>query len=177
MIIAGQEGGYKVKKQYIFFILSVSLLLLVCQDSPVESEDQFVKIYFKYGFRNELNTFTKTFQKDLIMDGVIKVEFWLTAVEQNSILEKANALNYFTMPDTFKYISWDSINVSIDPDPGEQILRIQYRSLDKTIIWTYPPVENNGQFNELLELQKFIITIIESKPEYKELPPARGGYV
>jgi hypothetical protein len=166
-----------MKKQKIFFILLSGLLFSACQDSPVESEEQFVKIYFKYGFRNELNTFAKTFQKDLIMDGVIKVEFWLTADEQNNILEKANALNYFAMPDTFKYISQDSINVSIDPDPGEQILRIQYRLLDKTIVWTYPPVENNSQFNDLLELQKFIITIIESKPEYKQLPAARGGYM
>ena len=160
-----------------FFLLLFGLFLSSCQDSPVEPENQFVQIYFKYGFKNELNTFKNTFQKDLVMDGVIKVKFWLTAVEQNSILEKANSINYFSMPDTFKYISKDSIMVSIDPNPGEQILRIKYKTKDKTTIWTYPLVENNNQFNDLLELRQFIITIIESKPEYKKLPAQRGGYL
>ena len=111
------------------------------------------------------------------MDGVIKVEFWLTATEQNSILEKANSMNYFAMPDTFKNFSNDSLMITMDPDPGEQILRIQHQSLDKTIVWTYPVLHTNSQLNDLLELQKFIITLIESKPEYKKLSPARGGYL
>jgi hypothetical protein len=163
-------------KSFFVLLLLVSLLSS-CQDSSVEPETQFVQIYFKYSFKNELNTFENTYQKDLVLDGVIKVKFWLTAEEQNRILEKANSINYFSLPDTFKYISQDSITVSINSNPGEQILRIKYQMNDKTTLWTYPLLENDTQFNDLLELRQFIITIIESKPEFKKLPAHRGGYI
>jgi len=162
--------------KYFGFLILLGLLSSSCQDSPTEPDQQFVQIFLKYGFRNELNTFENTFQKDLVMDGVIKVNFWLSEKEQNKILEKVNAVNYFAMRDTFKYISPDSITVIISPDPGEQILRIKYQSEDKTTVWSYPPLENDEEFNDLLELRQYIITIIESKPGYKHLPPARGGY-
>jgi len=162
--------------KYFLFLTLLSLLFSSCQDSPVEPEPQFVQIFLKYDFRNELNTFENTFQKDLVMDGVIKVNFWLSEEEQNKILEKINEVNYFAMRDTFKYVSPDSIIVIISPDPGEQILRIKYQSEDKTTVWSYPALENDEEFNKLLVLRHYIITIIESKPRYKHLPPARGGY-
>jgi len=167
-----------MKKQKIIFVLLLfGLFLSSCQDSSVEPDNQFVQIYFKYELKNELNTFENTFQKDLVLDGVKKINFWLSKEEQNSILEKVNEINYFSMPDTFKYISEDSISVSIEPNPDEQILRIKYQSQDKTMIWTYPVIENDSRFKDLLELRKYIKSIIESKQEYKSLPPARGGYM
>ncbi|GAB6283109.1 MAG: hypothetical protein STSR0008_18650 [Ignavibacterium sp.] len=162
--------------KHLLILVLLSLLLSACKDSSVEPETPFVQIYFKYNFKNELNTFENTFQKDLVFDGVIKVKFWLTEEEQNKILEKANLVNFFSMPDTFIHSSSDSILVSINPDPGEQVLRIKYQSYDKTTLWNYPPLQNNEQFNDLIKLQQYIVSIIESKPEYKKLPPARGGY-
>jgi hypothetical protein len=153
------------------------LFFFSCQDTPVEPDEQFVQIYFKYDFKNELNTFENTFQKDLVLDGVIKVNFWLTIEEQNKILDKVNELNYYFLPNTLKYISHDSIIVSISPNPGEQKLRIKYQSNDKTTVWTYPLNDDNSRVKDLFELNNFIINIIESKPEYKMLPPRRGGYM
>ncbi|MBN2424534.1 MAG: hypothetical protein JXR46_13955 [Calditrichaceae bacterium] len=164
-------------KRVIFVLLLPFYLLLSCQNSSLEPEEQFVQIYLKYNYNNVLNTFDNTFQKDLVEDGVIKVKFLFTEEEQNKILKKANLLNFFLMPDTFIHNFSDSIAASINPDPGEQILRIKYKSNDKSTLWTYPPLEDNAQFNNLLELRGFIITIIESKPEYKNLPPAEGGYI
>lgn len=165
------------RKKMVLVLLLFDLFLSSCQDSSVEPDNQFVQIYFKYDFKNELNTFENTFQKDLILDGVKKINFWLSTEEQNRILEKVNEINYFSLPDTFKYISEDSISVSIEPNPGEQILRIKYQSKDKITIWTYPVIENDSRFKDLLELRKFIKSIIELKQEYKSLPPARGGYM
>jgi len=167
-----------MKDSKIILILPLLCLFsFFCQDSMVEPEVQFVQIYFKYGFKNELNTFENTYQKDLILDGVIKVKFWLTAEEQNKILDKVNELNYFLLPDTLKYIPRDSMIIFIEPNPGEQKLRIKHQSNDKTTIWTYPLNDDNDDIKALIELQNFIITIIESKPEYKRLPPRRGGYM
>jgi hypothetical protein len=165
----------KMKYQKTIFILPLlCLFLLSCQDSSIEPENQFVQIYFKYGFKNVLNTFENSYEKDLVLDGVIKVKFWFTAEEQNAILEKAIEDNYFSIPDTLQK---DSTVVIIDPSPGEQILRIKYQSKDKTTIWKYPLNEDNSQVKDLMKLTSFIISIIESKPEYKRLPPPRGGYL
>jgi len=162
-------------------IYLVSLILcfifLSCNESIIEPEEQFVQIYFKYSFKNELNTFKNTFQKDLVLDGVIKVPFWLTADEQNKILDKANEYDFFSMPDTFDYSSLDTILLTIEPNPGKQILRIKFEGKDKITLWKYPIIENDSQLTNLFELRKFIISIIEAKPEYKTLPSARGGYL
>jgi len=164
-----------MKYQKTIFILPLlCLFLLSCQDSSMEPENQFVQIYFKYGFKNVLNTFENTYEKDLILDGVIKIKFWFTAEEQNGILEKAQEVNYFSIPDTLQN---DSTLVIIDPSPGEQILRIKFQAKDKTTIWTYPLNEDNSQVNDFMKLTNFIRSIIESKPEYKRLPPARGVYL
>ena len=68
----------KIIKYFLVLVL-LCLSLLSCQESSVEPEIQFVQIYLKNGFKTELNTFENTFQKDLVMDGVMKVKFWLTA--------------------------------------------------------------------------------------------------
>lgn len=162
------------------FVLPVlCLCILACnKNSVLEPENQFVQIYFKYDFKNKLNTFDNTYQKDLVLDGVEKVTFWLTAQEQNSVLEQAETIDFFSFPDKFTYVPQDdSLSVYISPNPGEQILRIKYGGKDKTVIWTYPLNENDPQVEDLMKLKDFIISVIESKPEYKKLPPHRGGYV
>ena len=164
------------KQKELIITLLIILLISSCKESIFEPEDQFVQIYFKYGFRNELNTFENTYQKDLVWNGVIKIRFYLTTEEQNKILDKINSIDYFSLPDTFKYIPEDSISLIALPNPGEQLLRIKYRHNDKETIWTYPINEDNPQVENLMELNYFIISIIESKPEYKRLPPAKGGY-
>jgi hypothetical protein len=130
-----------------------------------------------YEFKNEVNTFNMTLQKDLILDGIAQTEFWFNMEEQNRILKKVSSVNFFELPDTFRYdYDLDSVLVFTSPNPGEQFLRIQYQQHDKIIYWFYPlPKEENIQL--LLELRDFIIEIIESKPEYKALPEARGAYI
>jgi hypothetical protein len=158
----------------IFVSISLCLLIISCQDSSVEPEIQFVQIFFKYDFNNELNTFENTYQKDLILDGTIKVKFWLTSEEQNRILNKASEIGFFSLPDTLKN---DTTLVMIDPNPGEQILRIKYDVKDKIVTWIYPVDLNEPHVDDLSELSTLIISVIESKPEYKKLPPSRGGYL
>ena len=152
------------------------LFLSSCKDSSTEPDNQFVQIFFKYGFKNELNTFENSYQKDLFSDGVVKVNFWLTMEEQKSIIQKAEEINYFMLPDTLITIQEDSIAVSLNPNPGAQTLRIRYNAKDKTTVWFYPFIENDVQMKRIMELNSFIISMIESKPEYKKLPPSSGGY-
>ncbi len=166
----------KRKKSFSVFLFSV-LFLPYCQNTFINSENHNVQVYFKYGHKNVLNTFENSYQKDLIMDGVIKDKFYFAPDEENLILNMANSINFFSLPDTFKYVKKvRGLILETDPNPGEQILRIKYLDKDKRIIWTYPINEDNPEVKNLIKLNNFIISIIESKPEYKKLPPTKGGY-
>jgi hypothetical protein len=140
-------------------------------DNP--TDPQFVQIQFQYGFKNELNTFDGTYQKDLVLDGTIKVPFWLTTSEQNRIVEKVLAVNFFAFPDTFH----KEQGVNIIPDSSPDFLRLKYENQEKSVVCFFPLDTSNPYAQSLRELTDLIRTIIETKPEYKKLPPARGGYL
>lgn len=76
--------------------LAISLLFLTSyKESTVEPDYQYLQIQFKYNFKDELNIFENYFQKDLVPDGVVRVNFQLTKDEQNKILAKAYGTNFF----------------------------------------------------------------------------------
>lgn len=155
-------------------LLILGILFLSCQDSVVEPENQFVKIYLKYDHKNVLNTFDNTYQKDLVLDGTITVNFWLTADEQNQILNKANEINFFTFPESFET---DSSLPIPSENFGQQKLRIKFNDINNTVVWYYPLYDNDQQVKDLMAIEDLIRSIIEAKPEYKKLPEGRGGYL
>jgi len=149
-----------------------SLISLSCVDLSFEPDVQFVQIDYKYNFKDELNTFQNYYQKDLVIDGTIRTEFWLTKEEQNLILEKANETNFFSLPDSMLNRS----PVEISPNPL-QFLRIKNGQMEKIVVWNYTlPAYQLPGYRKLLELAEVIRIIVESKPEYKGLPPCNGGY-
>lgn len=159
-------------------VLSWSLIIVGCSKTITEPDPQFLKIHFYYGFGNELNTFEQTYTKDLVQDGYITIDFWLIEAEQESISNKLDAVDFFSFPDTLIYqIGSDSIMVRIEPDPGLQFLRIADENRDKIVYWRPPLSVLNEPAPRLIELKNLIIDIIESKPEYKALPPAKGGRI
>jgi hypothetical protein len=164
----------KPQKIILYFFL-LCLLSLSCKDSPVGPEEQFTKILFQYNFKNELNTFDCTFQKDLIINGVVKVNFWLTAEEQNSIVQKAETLGFFSMPDSIL----NSAPIMIMPS-SNTFLRIKTETSDHSVFWDYVFEEFQPDLYEdylkLTELSRFIQQVIEAKREYQKLPEAVGGY-
>jgi hypothetical protein len=159
------------------FVLLLILFIACERKYPTEPEVQFIKIHFHYGFENELNTFELTYQKDLVMDGTIKTSFWLNQKEQNKIVEKIQAINFFDFPDTIKYGESDSIRIYVSPNPGRQFIRIKYQQFDKTVNWFSPLPESNSCTPILKDLMTFIIQIIEVNPEFEKLPPVQGGYL
>ena len=163
----------KFTKVFLITILSI-LYFSSCSDKVVEPEPetQFVQIQFKYNFNDELNTFENYLKKDLIRDGSIKIRFWLTEDEQNRIIEMVQETNFYTIPDTLLNTS----NMVITPD-AIQYLRIKNDGIENTVVWNWIPDEYRTEhYNKLRKLAKFIIELIESKPEYKNLPPRNGGY-
>lgn len=165
-----------MRKRIMLFSLGVFAACFPggCSHSPNEPrQTQFLQIQFQYYFRDELNTFEGTLQKDLVMDGVIKVPFWLSRSEQQAILDKAQAIGFFSFPDTL----FREPGIAFSPDPSPDILRIRYQQQEKSVVWFYP-MDSRSQFSQRLrELADLIRQSIESKPEYKRLPQARGGYL
>ncbi len=141
-------------------------------DDPEPTADmQVVKIHLQSGFADELNTFVQTYQKDLVADGTITVPFRLTTGEQEAILRKANEVGFFSFPDTIHR----EAGVHLDPDPSPDLLRLEYDNKDNTVVWYYPLDASDANSKAILELRDFITQVIQAKPEYMALPPARGG--
>jgi len=164
----------------VILVLSCALSLFMLEscsslsDAPDRQHDpQTLKILYQYGFRDELNTFAGTYQKDLVLDGTVKVPFWLSTEEQDTILRKAMAVEFFSFPDMIPA----EPGVSVEPHSGPDMLRLEYGGTEKTVRWSYPLDPTSGCTGGLLELTGLIRDVIESKAEYKSLPAARGGYL
>jgi hypothetical protein len=163
-------------KKIIFILGLLSLsFILSCNIKPIEPNPQFIKIQYHYGFYNELDTFTGVYQKDLVQDGIARTEFYLTDSEQVQIINKIQSVDFFAFPDTINSFSKTGYNVSVDPDPGIQFLKIEYEGKTKSVFWCFFLPNNISFVPELKEITFFIQKIIEAKPEYKKLPAARGG--
>ncbi len=162
-----------MKHLNIFLLLIIASLIFVsCDDLPFEPDVQFVQVDYKYNFNDQLNTFQRYYQKDLVIDGAVRTELWLNKEEQNRILEKANEINFFSLPDSMLNRS----PVEIYPNPL-QFLRIKNGEKENTVVWNYilPAYQLPG-YRKLLELAEVIRIIVESKPEYLRLPQRNGGY-
>jgi hypothetical protein len=154
-------------------VISLLILLSGCSifsnSSQRAPDEQFLLINLKYGFKNQMSTFTKTLQKDLGVKGTITIPFTFTTKEQNRILAKMQSIGFYSLPDTLDY------GVVAHPSPGEEFLRIKYHNFNKAIVWFEESRELNATNEKFFELLDLIIETIESKPEYKSLPEAAGG--
>ena len=84
----------------VFAINGCSMVKEIFDDEPVE---QFIQIQLTYGSKDELDTFAKTYKKDVFADTLFCIPFWFTNGEQKKIEMKTISTEYFSMPDTLKY--------------------------------------------------------------------------
>jgi hypothetical protein len=150
-----------------------------CLKSSKVNDTKFVLIDYKYGFKNELNTFNDTFIKDIKGRGRIKIKLHLSNSEQDEIINMALRIGFFKMPDTLNVNDQqaDIFNDSVIVKENIQSLRIRYKNLDKKIIWRGILPYNNSKAKGLAELTYLIKSIIESKQVYKSLPAMNSGSI
>jgi hypothetical protein len=136
------------------------------------NDEQFVLIQFKYDRINELNTFDKTFTKNLMIEGEIKIPFALSKQEQESIIYKCEEIDFFGLPNTL--LNPETKNIMPE---SQSFIKIEYKSIMHDIIWDgMPPKEFSTEHQRIVELASFIKNIVERSPEYKKLPQSFGGY-
>lgn len=145
-------------------------------DTKYKSDFNFI---FRYGvtMRNELNTFAGTYVKDMVMDPPVITKLCLSEEEGNTIYQKMAEIDFFDYPDQFV------VQVPLGQSRGWvtpcciYYFKVECDSKVKELWWGDCITNKDEKVDKLRELIKLIISIIESKEEYKRLPPAKGGYI
>jgi hypothetical protein len=158
-------------------VLTCALLALSCTDNGIGPEDRAFNFSLHYGVaaRNRVDTFNDTFTKDLVLDGTAEVKLVLTPEEINMIKSTLLEVDIFSYPDTFIAEHGDTVGVA---SPFvTYLLTLTLDSRKKVVFWEDSLVSSDVRAEKLRQAFQSIRSLIESKPEYRQLPPARGGYM
>jgi len=181
-----------MKKIFILFILSTILLFPFCKksfnsleidntletDNKCKSELNKINLIFKYGVneKNILNTFGCTYTKDMVLDPSITTSLHLESEELDSIYQKIQQIDFFNYPDTFYVKITGDVVGEITPFPTFDFY-VEVDTIEKRLYWENKITNPNQKADELREVIRLIIKIIESKKEYQQLPEPKGGYL
>ncbi len=134
----------------------------------------FFNLAFKYGVlaRNELDTFKGTFTKDMVLDPPIIVNLLLSREELDRIYMKMIEIDFFDYPGNFSVSTGSGF---VTPH-SSYYFRVAYDSGIKEIWWDDAIIGEDKKAEKLRELIHLITGVIESKEEYRRLPPPTSGY-
>lgn len=166
-----------------FLLIAGAVLLLAAagffiftnipSQNPPASDPTKFNLIFRYGItdgqtKNELNTFTQTYTKDMILDRAVTKSFKLSDAALAGIEQKIKSLRVFTAS-----TAPVDKNTAVTPC-SSYYLKAQIDSMQKELSWD----DCHGAVGApLQEFTTYIIQVIESSAEYKKFPEARGGYL
>ena len=154
------------------------LLVSACSNNTGPAEKREFDLSFRYGVlaRNELNTFNNSITKDLVLDGTVTMPLVLKPSDLARVESKMQSIDFYSYPDTFmvKIVTGGAIGFS---PANTYELNVFSHGRRKSLYWSDCIVTADSQAVKLRELIALIREIVESTPEYKQLPPARGGYI
>lgn len=175
-------------QRFGFVVLSVAFLLglvvLIRSSFLVDLESDF-NLIFKFGVKgpasepkNVLNTIKGTFTKDMVIDPPVTVKLRLTEEELEIIHRKMVEIGFFQYPTVFRVRvpPWDSIGI-VTPYSTYIFKVVSHGVVVKQLRWDDEICNENERAENLRELIRLIIEIIESKPEYQRMPKPRAGYI
>ncbi|AQQ53088.1 hypothetical protein [Planococcus lenghuensis] len=138
---------------------------------PAEMPEDF-DFSIRYGItsKNEVDTFDDTVTKDLITNGTASADIKLSDEEMKLVYEKMQKINAMApkelVPDAGCIHTPHEVDIWKIQALGEIITH--------EVSQKYCELTEDAQ--ELLNLRKFIVDLIEEKEAYEELPEAEGGY-
>jgi hypothetical protein len=127
--------------------------------------------------KNVLDTVRGTFTKDMVLASPLTVPFQLDHDEVTSVASALAAIDFWSYPSHF--VSHGS-GRRYEPPAGFEnraSLSVITDRGAKTVEWAGGFYADDRRARALRDLEALIKGIIESKPEYKQLPPAEGGYL
>lgn len=133
------------------------------------------KLNFNTYGKDQINTYNKTFTKDLVLNGSQTIDFEFSTEVKQQILELMTKMNIMSCPDDLKVEG-----MGITP-PCHYKLTVTIKGETKTIIWDegfYSGMTENLPRDNVnfLKLVEFVSNNIYSMEEYKNMPEANGGY-
>ena len=163
--------------KHTLFLTMCALLLLSCADSGLGPADRHFNLLLRYGVgaRNELNTFNDTFTKDLLLDGTATTRLVLAQSDFDTIESRLQSIGIFSYPDTFVALHGDTV-AGIEPHATYDLV-VTLDSKAKRLFWEDAIISADPRATQLRQAFEFVRAIIDLKPEYRRLPPARGGYL
>lgn len=169
----------RAKNFFVFLLFSTSLLFISCDSKftakhklPEDKPDDF-NFILTYGYEvgNTINTIDEKYSYDMIMYPSLTIDLKLSELEMNTIYEDMRAINILNYPEVFKPIGHLGVNPYQSYD-----FKIFINGKEKHISWEDENLSSKSKAKDLRDLINKIEKIIESKDEYKKLPPRKGGY-
>ena len=154
-------------------VLSLVILLISCPriQHPIKPTNFNFVLTGYWG--NCIDTFHKTYTKDLILDGKVTIPLALSDSEMTRIWDKLIDIDFFSYPDT---LIPQKRTAEIQPYTHLTLL-VQSGSITKNVYWTTKYANIGSKEKKLFELVHFIQHFVEINPQYSKLPPARGFYL
>ncbi|AIQ42207.1 hypothetical protein MKX70_18740 [Paenibacillus sp. FSL R7-0312] len=144
------------------------------QEMPEEMPVDF-DFLVRYGYgevtKNEINTYSDTVAKDLIVNGTATANITLTGDEMRSIYDQMREINIMGSLELVPA----SHNCATTPYQ-EDSWQVTVDGVTRNLTWSDENCELTDDSRQLLELRTFIEDIVAGKDAYKELPEAEGGY-
>lgn len=145
--------------------------------------DSDIRIYFRYGVmaddsygRNILDTYRGTYTKDVVVDEAVTTTLVLTDEELETIYRKMMEIDFFSFPELYKPEAKSEVTCVFTPASSYHY-EVTYNGTVKKVTWSNAYYCSEDQeTRDLMALNKVILSIVESKPEYQALPEPKEGY-
>lgn len=125
---------------------------------------------------NELDTFNESFVKDMVNEAPVWTNMELSSEELDVILKKMADIDFISYNRVF---TPKRATIGGEQTPfSHYYLEYRDETVTKIVQWNdryYAP--GNVRYNNLKELSRLIIKIVEAQPEYQELPEPTAFYI
>ena len=127
-------------------------------------------------WENELNTFEGYFQKDMVTESPAITNISLTQKDLNRICMKINTIGFFSYPQVLDTTPKGPRWGELEPYTN-YYLEVQIGTRSHSVRWTDRYTSNKMRYHNLMEISRLIWDIIESTPEYQQMPKPSSGYL
>jgi hypothetical protein len=167
----GHAVRHKQKRTVAYLVL-ISLVLGACTTHlTIHQTQKPFGLCLTYGIGlDEINTFRNTISKHIITDSVVTVPLALTDEELAGIEQKLTEIDLFSYPDTF-VAEHDSKVLRLANPHSTYRVHVTSGRCQKTLFWE--DTDFNREDPKAIALRgafDYIIKLIESKREYRQLP-------
>lgn len=185
--IRRRKMNKRKRKYIIFFVSSLVILLTIyftmnnsksnnyAPVNEVNLNDFNFRLNFNTYGKEQIDTYKKTYTKDLIIDGTKTIDFTIADSTKKEIYNLMVEVDILSIPDI---LTVEGIEITPSCDYS---LKVTINGKTKNIVWNegfYTSTINNIPKDNVnfLKIVKYISDYIHNTNEYKSMPKSNGGY-